>query len=247
MDTDIPTIGDNFPPEPTPFERWAELVDNANLWAKNVPKITSAEQAGRCQAFVDQLRLTTTDIEAAEKAERAPHDLAIIAIRAVYRPPLELLGIALDKMKALAKDWLDREKARLAHEAAERKRLAAEAEAEALRLRQEAARGGATVEAEAAARHAEEEADALRADALKPAERPAIRGEFSAKAMSMRTYWSAVITDEKLALRHFAKHPAIRAAALEAILKLETKHAKLVKDAAQAPPGVRFVKTETAQ
>ena len=42
---DIPTIGDNFPPEPTPFERWAELVDNANVWAKNVPKIANSEQA----------------------------------------------------------------------------------------------------------------------------------------------------------------------------------------------------------
>jgi regulator of protease activity HflC (stomatin/prohibitin superfamily) len=244
MDTDIPGSGHNQPPEPMPAERWAELVDNANVWAKNVATIKSAEQAGRCQAFVDQLRLETEAVEGAWNKEREPYDLALVVLRAKYRPPLELLGIALDKMKALAKDWLDREKARLAHEAAERKRLAAEAEAEALRLRQEAARGGATVQAEAAARQAEQEAEAARALALKPVERPAIKGEFSAKAMSMRTYWSAVITDEKLALKHFAKHPAIRSAALEAIVKLETAHAKKVKDAAQAPPGVRFEKEE---
>ena len=241
---DFPGAGHNQPPEPTVLERWAELVDNANTWAKNVPKIGSTDQAGRAQAFVDQLRLTTEDVEAAQKAERFPHDLALVAIKAKYRAPLELLGIALDKMKALTKDWLDREKARLDHEAAERKRLAAEAEAEALRLRQEAARGGATVEAEAAARHAEEEAEAARAFALKPVQRAQIKGEFSARAMSLHVYWKAVVVDEQKALKHFAKHPAIRAAALAAIVKLETKHATKVKDPAQAPPGVRFDKDE---
>ena len=243
---DIPTIGDNFPPEPTPFERWAELVDNANTWAKNVPKIGSTEQAGRCQAFINQLRLTTADIEAAEKAEREPHDLAIIAIRAVYRPPLELLGIALDKMKALASDWLDREKARLAHEAAERKRLAAEAEAAALKARQEAARAGATVEAEAKARHAEEQAEAALALAAKPTERPAIRGEFSARAMSLRSNWRGVIVNETAALKHFARHPSIRSAAIAAIQKEVNKQAKAFKDPTRAPPGVEFRNDETA-
>jgi hypothetical protein len=190
------------------------------------------------------LRLTTEDVEAAQKAEREPHDLALVVIRAKYRAPLELLGIALDRMKALTKDWLDREKARLDHEAAERRRRAAEAEAAALKARQEAARAGATVEAEAKARHAEEQAEAALALAAKPVARAQIKGEFSAKAMSLHVYWKAVITDERAALKHFAKHPAIRAAALEAIVKLETAHARKVKDAAQAPPGVRFDKEE---
>lgn len=243
---DLPPRDHNQPPEPVPALRWAELVDNCNVWSTNVTKIGSAEQAGRCQAFVDQLRLETEAVQGAWDQEREPHDLALVALRAKYRPPLELLGIALDKMKALAKDWLDREKARLAHEAAERKRLAAEAEAEALRLRQEAARGGATVQAEAAAREAEQEAETARALALKPVERAQIRGEFSPRAMSVRVTWSAVITDEKLALKHFARHPAIRTAALEAIVKLESAHARKVKDETQAPPGVAFKRDERA-
>lgn len=242
MNDDMRGIGDNKPPE-----RWAELVDNCNTWSKNVATITSAEQAGRAQAFVDQLRLETAAVEGAWKKEREPHDLALVALRSKYRPPLELLGIALDKMKMLAKDWLDRESVRLAHERAERKRLAAEAEAAALKARQDAARAGASVEAEAAARKAEEAAEEAAALAAKPIERPAIRGELSARAMSMRTTWRAVITDETKALRHFAKHPVVRRAALDAIVRAASEQARTVKDESKAPPGVRFEKEERAQ
>jgi hypothetical protein len=244
--TDIPTVGHNQPPEPTPIERGAELVANCNRWSAEVPKISDAEQAGRAQAFVDQLRLTTADVEAEWKKEREPFDQEIVLLRVKYRDPLLMLGIALDKMKALTTDWLDREKARISRETAERKRLAAEAEVAARLAREQAARSGATVEAEAAALQAEDEAEALRAAALKPVARPQIRGEFSPRAMSLRVSWRAVITDEQKALKHFAKHPAIRAAALAAIVELESKHARKVKDAAQAPPGVRFDKEEKA-
>ena len=243
---DLPPHDHNMPPEPVPAARWAELVDNCNVWAKNVAKINSPEQAGRAQAFVDQLRLETEAVQGAWKKEREPHDLALVALRIKYRPPLELLGIALDRMKWLASAWLDRERARLEHEAAERKRIAADAEVAARQAREQAAKAGATVEAEAEARRIEEAADALRAAALKPVERAAIKGEFSAKAMSMRTTWRAVITDETAALKHFAKHPAIREAALAAIAKVCTKQAQTAKDETKAPPGVRFERKESA-
>ena len=246
MSDDLPPRNHNQPPEPTPVERGAELVANCNRWSAEVPKISDAEQAGRAQAFVDQLRAQTADVEAELKKEREPFDIEIAMLRTKYHQPLMLLGIALDRMKALASDWLDREKARIAREATERRQRAAEAEAAASAAREAAARSGATVEAEAAAREAEDEADALRAAALKPVERPQIRGEFSPRAMSLRVNWRAVITDEQKALKHFAKHPAIRAAALAAIVKLESEHARKVKDATLAPPGVRFDKEEKA-
>jgi hypothetical protein len=161
-------LGDNQPPEPTPLERGEELVAACNLWTATVPTIADAEQAGRAQAFIDQLRLETAAIEAAQKAERKPHDDAIVAIRARYRQPLELLGIALDRMKWLAGGWLDREKARIGREAAERERLAAEAEVAARVARETAARPGATVEDEAAEAFVSFELGAL------PAARPGL-------------------------------------------------------------------------
>ena len=102
MDTDIPGSGHNQPPEPMPAERWAELVDNANVWAKNVPKINSAEQAGRCQAFVDQLRLETEAVEGAWDKEREPHDLALVALRAKYLE--QIRGLATMGKAKLSKD-----------------------------------------------------------------------------------------------------------------------------------------------
>jgi hypothetical protein len=244
-DVDRQGIGGNQPPEPI-IERSEALVAACNQWLAEVPQIADAEQAGRAQALIDQLRLETAAVEAAQKAERKPHDDAVIAIRARYRPPLELLGICLDKMKALAGGWLDRERARIANEAAERSRRAAEAEIAARVAREEAAHVG-TVESELAARRAQDEATEALAAAHKPIERPQIKGELSARAMSLRGTWRAVVTDEQKALKHFAKHPAIRAAALAAITKLCTKQAQAVKDESKAPPGVRFEKDERAQ
>jgi hypothetical protein len=244
--TDIPGAGHNQPPEPTPIERGDALIAHCNLWSAEVPKILNADQAGRAQAFIDQLRLESAAIKAAWDTEREPFDLELAMLRTKYRFPLDYLDIAIDKMKSLAGDWLDREKARIANEAAERTRLAAEAEVKARLAREAAARAGATVEAEAAARKAEEDAEAARKAASRPIARAQIRGEFSPRAMSLRPTWHAVIIDEAKALRHFAKHPAIRAAALAAIVKLETDHARDVKDASKAPPGVRFDKKEKA-
>jgi hypothetical protein len=160
---------------------------------------------------------------------------------------LELLGIALDKMKALAEGWLDREKARHAREAEDRRRAADAAIVAAAVAQTEAEKPGATVETALAARRAHDLAEAAVEEASKPAERAQIRGDYSARAMSLHAKWFAVIDDEQKALRHFARHPAIRAAALAAIVKVSTKHARDCKDPTKAPPGVRFERKETAQ
>ena len=65
------TVGHNRPPEPTPIERASELVAAADTWLTTVEAIADAEQAGRAQTFVDQLRANRADLDAARKAERA--------------------------------------------------------------------------------------------------------------------------------------------------------------------------------
>jgi hypothetical protein len=204
------------------------------------PEVTNAEQAGRLQGFIDQLRLARTDVEAELKERRAPHDAAIAALKIQYHQPLTLLGIALAKMKGLADGWLDKEKARLAREATERKRAADEAAAAAARAREAAARDGATVESAALAAKAEADAAAAIKAASKPIPRAQIRGELSSKAMSQRAVWSAVIVDEQRALRHYARHIEVRAAALEAIRKIATREAKQIKSETGSPPGIAF-------
>ena len=230
-------IGGNQPPI---TERAAELIANCDRWMAERPTITDAEQAGLAQGFIDQLRGETAEVEAAWKKEREPFDIEIALLRTKYREPLTLLGIALAKMKRLADGWLDKEKARLAREAAERKRVADEAAAAAVRAREEAARAGGTVESEAVARQAEEDAAVAIKAASKPIGRARIKGEFSSRAMSQRAVWSAEIVDEKKALLHYGKHVEVRAAALEAIRKIANREAKQIKSTTGSPPGVAF-------
>lgn len=241
-----PGPGHNQPPEPTPLDRAATLVETANKWLAERGELASQDEAGRAQAFVDQLRGNAEDLEAARKAEREPYDLAIVVVQAKYREPLELVGIALEKLKGMATRWLDREKARVAREAEARRQAADEAEAEAARARAAADTRGAPVEAELVARKADETAERLRAAAQKPVERVAIRGDYSARAMSLRSNWKARVVDEKLALKHYGKDPDVRAAALVAATKLATKLAKTTKDARHAPPGFEFFNDEKA-
>lgn len=232
--------GHNLPPEPTPRERAEALVANCNRWMVESPEIASAEQAGRLQGFIDQLRLARTDVEAELKARRAPHDAAIAGLKMAYHEPLNLLGIALAKAKGLADGWLGKEKTRLAREATERARAADEAAATAARAREAAERAGATVESAAVAAKAEADAAVAIEAASKPVGRAQIRGELSSRAMSQRAVWSAVITDEQKALRHYARHIEVRAAALEAIRKIATREAKQIKSETGSPPGIAF-------
>src|SRR4051794_20751520 len=101
--------GHNQPPADL-FARAHELVANANKWSAERPEIESDEQAGACQLATDQLLTAKADLDAAQKAERKPHDEAIVEIRARYRDPLELINIALLRLRQIAGAWLRKKK-----------------------------------------------------------------------------------------------------------------------------------------
>lgn len=235
-------IGHN---RPSPIERAKDLVKVANAWATGVPAIRDAEQGGRAQDFVGQLREVKAALEAAEKDERKPHDSAIATIRVKYRDPLALIGIAYTRLQALLTPWLDKERDRLAAEKAARER-------EAERLAQEAnaaiekAVTDPSIEAELAARRATEVATVAARVAERPVERPTVKGELSSKATSLREFWKGEVVDEAVALRHFAKHPKVRAVALAEVKRLVGQLARETKSESAAPPGCRFYKEERA-
>jgi hypothetical protein len=237
-------IGHNQPPD-DPFARADELVANANRWIKERPEITDEEQAGACQLAIDQLRAAKEDLDKAQKAERKPHDDAIAEIRVRYRDPLELIGIALTRLQAIGGAWLSKKRDRLAAEKAEQERIAQEARDRANAAITEAVTTQ-TVEADLIARRATE--DAMRASkaAARPTPRAQVKGDFSAKAMSLHERWRAEVVDDALALKSYAKHPAIRAAALAEIVKVASKEARELKDESKAKPGTKFLRTEKA-
>jgi hypothetical protein len=237
-----PGLGHNQPPS-DPLERAGELVANANRWIKERPEIADEEQAGSCQLAIEQLRTVKADLEAAEKSEREPYDKLIGAIRIKYRDPLSLVGIALTRLQQIAGAWLTKKRDRAQAEAAMRQRAAEEAAQKANEAIEKAV-AEPSVEHDLAAQKATAEAEEANAAAGRGEGRAQIKGDYAGRAMSLHAYWSAEITDEALALRSYAKHPDIRAAALVAVRKVAGKEARTLKDETKAKPGIRFVKTE---
>ena len=239
------TVGHNRPPEPTPIERASELVAAANTWLTTVEEINDADRAGRAQTFVNQLRANRDDLDAALKAERKPHDDAIGEIKKRFTSPQSLTGIALQKLLALLKPWLGKEKQRLADEQAARQVEAEKTAAEAEALRKAAATAADPVEAELRARDAAKAAEqAARAAARKP-QRAQIKSDLAPRAMGLTTRWHARVVDEKAALKSYAKNETVRLACLEVATRLATQLARSAKTKDAAPPGFEFYTTET--
>ena len=240
-----PGIGHN---QPTldPVERMRELVANANRWSSERPEITDAELAGIAQDFLKQLRQNRDDLEASMKAERKPHDEAVAAIRVKYRDPLELIGIAINRMREKLAPWLKREQDRLDAESAERARRARDAAAQADAAR-EAAHQTGTVESELQAQRAAQQLEEAQRAAAKPVGRARVRGELSDRASSLRVTHFAAVIDEDKALRSYAKDPTVRAAALIVATRLASGIARETRgDANRCPAGFEFRKREVA-
>lgn len=239
---DLPPRDHNQPQETTTLDRVAEIIAAANSGIRDILQINDEETAGRCQGFVDQLRETKADLEAARKAEMAPHDEAIKAIRARYGDHLALLELARTKLQPLLDDWLDRKSAQLVDAKAKQQADAIAAQANADRLRRQAELPGSTLQQQLEARRAQEQADTVADKAAKPVARAQIKGEWSDRAMSQKATWSAEITDVDKAFAIYRNHPDIKAT----LTKLASADARRLKDAAAAPPGCVFKQTNKA-
>jgi hypothetical protein len=242
----LPPIGHNAPPEPTAIERTQALVDNCNRWLAERPEITDPEMAGAAQRFTIQLRALRDDLAAALKADRKPFDDAIEVLKFTYRDPQELVRIALDTMELKNRQWLKREQDRLDAERVERERQADAARYEAQEAEQLAQAPGASVETQLAAQRARDAATEAVDTAARTPTKARVRDDYAPRAMSLHSRWKARVIDETAALKHYAKHPDIRAAALAAIVKVATKLAKDQKGKPPIPPGVEFWNDERA-
>jgi hypothetical protein len=236
--------GHNQPPSDL-LVRTQALVANANRWLKERPKLQTDEEGGACDDFLGQLRENQADVRAAKQAEAQPHDDALDVIRAKYADSLELLDMAIRRLRALGGDYLRAKKNALGKEDAARKERARQALAEAERLSREALKPGAPLEAGLAAKRAHEAAEQAARQAARK-QKAQVKGDYSNKAMHLTTRWRAEVIDDAKALAHFADHPEVRLAALEQIRKTASNMARELKDESAAPPGVRFIKEETA-
>ena len=101
--------------------------------------------------------------------------------------------------------------------------------------------------AERAAEAAKTAKLAERAAVKKKPEVAAIKAAPTQRAVTLRVYWSAVVTDETAAIDSYKDHPTVRKAALAAALQVANEAARTSKDEAAAPLGFRFIKEERAQ
>ncbi len=203
MNTEIATIGDNRPPEPTPFEAVADKINDlyaeAKQWLDGEP-ITTQGQADELNKLINLIREAEKDADALRKDEAKPFDDAKAEIQTRYNPlisknkaSLGKTARAIDAAKVALTPWLKilderkREAERVAAEKAATTRLAAE---EALRQSRAD---------DLAAREAAEELvqDAKHADI---AHRMAKKDKAHAKggegrATGLRTHYRAEVTD----------------------------------------------------
>lgn len=236
-------IGHNNPPEDdtrTPEQkRVDDLMEAANTWLAEVPEITNAETAKACDDFLDQIKKELSALESDRKAKNKPHDDAVKANNDFYRPLTALLDKAKTLLAPLKTKWLKREQDRIAAE----KRVAEE---EALRKLQEAEdakrKAAASVQAAVQADQAEKAAaDAMAALEAANRAKAQVKGNYAAKASGLRTYWSAVVTDQRKAVNHYCDHPKMKALVQE----LANADARDQKDGLDIP-GIEPKKEERA-
>lgn len=246
MDTQTPGPGHNLPPDPLLVEA-AERIEAANKWLSERKEITDAEMADKLSFFISQADATWKALNEQRLQEGRDFDAAQ---KAKYSP-LPLLALAKEKLVPLRRAWLQKEEDRLKaeREAAQKKiddarKLAEEA---AQRAIDEAAKdkGGNVLQAEIAAEEAQAKIVEAEQAAEKVPERAHVKGVYTTKAVGLKDYWSAEVSDLSAAFKHYnsKKHPrrkALNAAIREAIEGFADKDAKALKDIALAPPGITF-------
>ena len=203
------TIGDNLPPPTVDDDlaaRNAALVANANRWLTERPAITDDDLAGRCSDFLEQINAQIKAVDTARAAAKKPYDDGAKAVQLLYRPLLDVLDAAKNLLKTRLQAWLNKkakalveERAKAAAEAAARQKEADEAAAKAA--------AGTNVEAQVEAQRLAAEAEKAKAEAayLDQA-RPQAKGDFGARAASLRVTLKGRILDIDLCFQHYREH-----------------------------------------
>lgn len=237
--SDSATIGHN---SLVPFKkRVDDLVDGANKWLAAVPVVQTDEQATRLDDFIKQADAEFKACEAERKAINKPFDDAIAANNDLWRPLATALKTINDLLKPKRTAWLqlmqkrrDDETARKAAEAAALQKAAEEAAKKA--------ESAGTVQDVMAAQEAAKKAEAAN-EAVNQAvnTKATVKGDYAQRSSSLRTFWSATITDFDRALEHYKADPKVR----DAVQSLADADARKFK-AALNVPGVAAKSEEKA-
>lgn len=169
-------------------------------------KVVDAESCGHVKDIVDRALRLAKDIEENRKMVKQPHMDAAQAVDAAYNPLRDSLNNAAKAVKGLIEAFVIAEKRRAEAEAAEARRKAEEAERAAQEV--DPFLQDTTALAEVKATAAIAETRALASNQVTSA-------TGISKASSLRKVRSAVVTDAKALVLHYADHPDVLGAALK--------------------------------
>jgi hypothetical protein len=219
--------GANNPPEPSPFEGFDIHLTDLFEEAKNFldgSGVNSDAEAEAVSKLLDMIRTAAKDADKARAAEKKPHDDAGKAVQAKWKPLLDRADMAVNTCKRVLAPWLTKKEAE-ARAVAEEARREAEARqaaaAEAVRqadLNDFAARDAA----EALVKDAKKaNADANRAEKARP------QAAGGARATTLRSYFTAELTDARSALAHYvATNPEAIKACLQGLADTDVREGK---------------------
>lgn len=169
-------------------------------------KMVDAENCGHVKDMVDTALRLAKDIEENRKMVKQPHMDAAQAVDAAYNPLRDSVTAAAKAVKGLVEAWVIAEKRKAEAEAAEARRKA-----------EEAAKAAAEVDPflQDTQALAEVQATAAIAQVKALASNQVTSATGIAKASSLRKVRSAVVTDAKALVLHYAEHPDVLGAALK--------------------------------
>ena len=226
-------IGGNHPPEPLdPLDAFRVSVDDLADTVGGIAAPTTPEQAADVKRILDQSRALAKGMDEQRAVEKKPHDDAVKAVQARWKPLLTRADAITDTAKAALKPWIEADQARIAAEALAA-REAANAEAEIFRKARVTMDETSLEDREALAA-----AEAAVKAANKAAERaekakPTVRGD--GRAVSLRTSYAPSVTDYTAFSRWaWANRPEDYRAMLDEMAR---------KQARGVIPGVEWVET----
>lgn len=238
------TIGHNNPPSAIDMAR--EGIKPLAKFLADTPVIQDHDAAKEAKLFLDRVKATIGDLEAAKEAEAKPHHTAWKAALDKFKPATEYVTKLQNELKARLGAYLKAEEAKRAAEVEAARKAAAEAEAaarEAERIEHEAKQNAAVGEIGVDVADAIEQADAKFAEYQQAsrfaavAERDSrvrVGGGFG-KVASLRTRDVWTLDDPAKALASIGCTDGIR----DAILTAARQYQKLI---GQVPDGVTVTK-----
>lgn len=233
-----PGLGHNGGPSLN--DRVSELVETANRWITERPIIEDEETAQKCSAFIDQINLELKAVEKDKKDEKQPVLDAAKAIDDRYKKLATLLETAKNLLVPARTAYLKKMQQKADEEAAERRRIAEEAARKAQEAAKAAQQAANPVEATVAAQEAAEAAQQAQKEAQQAERAPVnLKSAYGGRTASLRTTWHARVTDHKLAVKYYLKHPKLA----ELILQLANADARAFgkdRGTTSGIPGVEF-------